>query len=165
MCQILYIGCHSVLVMPHLFFFYIPLPHPRFLLPEYILDFGYVIHGKVLSHTVKVTNTGPVAVSFHANCKPLAGTGNKCKGSNPLIQQFLSICYSHVTHSAKTWVMMCFAIEIRIGPRGHYSNYLNKNYLPFLSCSHGNVYMYAYHHGKHGSHENIQVPPIRFTRI
>uniref|UniRef100_UPI003AADF4DB hydrocephalus-inducing protein homolog n=1 Tax=Centroberyx gerrardi TaxID=166262 RepID=UPI003AADF4DB len=47
----------------------------RFLLPEYVLDFGYVIHGKVPSHTVKVTNTGPVSVSFHANRKPLAGTG------------------------------------------------------------------------------------------
>uniref|UniRef100_A0A3B4VD89 HYDIN axonemal central pair apparatus protein n=1 Tax=Seriola dumerili TaxID=41447 RepID=A0A3B4VD89_SERDU len=47
----------------------------KFLLPEYILDFGYVIPGKVLSHTVNVTNTGSVPVSFHANRKPLAGTG------------------------------------------------------------------------------------------
>ncbi|XP_070763174.1 hydrocephalus-inducing protein homolog [Enoplosus armatus] len=47
----------------------------KFLLPEYVLDFGNVIPGKVLSHTVNVTNTGSVAVSFHANCKPLAGTG------------------------------------------------------------------------------------------
>ncbi|XP_056138426.1 hydrocephalus-inducing protein homolog [Lampris incognitus] len=47
----------------------------RFLLPEYVLDFGYVIHGKAVSHTVKVTNTGPVDVSFRAIFKPLAGTG------------------------------------------------------------------------------------------
>ncbi|XP_035521672.1 hydrocephalus-inducing protein homolog [Morone saxatilis] len=47
----------------------------KFLLPEYVLDFGDVIPGQVLSHTVNVTNTGSVAVSFHANCKPLAGTG------------------------------------------------------------------------------------------
>ncbi|XP_041651130.1 hydrocephalus-inducing protein homolog [Cheilinus undulatus] len=44
-------------------------------LPEYILDFGFVVPGKVLSHTVKITNTGSVAVSFHANLKCLAGTG------------------------------------------------------------------------------------------
>ncbi|XP_045894223.1 hydrocephalus-inducing protein homolog [Micropterus dolomieu] len=47
----------------------------KFLLPEYVLDFGYVIPGKVLSHTINVTNTGSVAVSFHANRKSLAGTG------------------------------------------------------------------------------------------
>ncbi|XP_031731518.1 hydrocephalus-inducing protein homolog isoform X1 [Anarrhichthys ocellatus] len=47
----------------------------QFLLPEYVLDFGYVIPGSVLSHTVNVTNTGSVAVSFLANGKPLAGTG------------------------------------------------------------------------------------------
>ncbi|XP_037622519.1 hydrocephalus-inducing protein homolog isoform X2 [Sebastes umbrosus] len=47
----------------------------QFLLPEYVLDFGYVIPGNVLSHTVHVTNTGSVTVSFCANGKPLAGTG------------------------------------------------------------------------------------------
>ncbi|KAI3370851.1 hypothetical protein L3Q82_007368 [Scortum barcoo] len=47
----------------------------KFLLPEYVLDFGYVIPGKVLSHTVNVTNTGSVAASFQANHRPLAGTG------------------------------------------------------------------------------------------
>ncbi|XP_073328914.1 hydrocephalus-inducing protein homolog [Pagrus major] len=47
----------------------------KLLLPEYVLDFGYVIPGQVLSHTVNVTNTGSVAVSFHANLKPLVGTG------------------------------------------------------------------------------------------
>lgn len=59
---------------------YLPTPtsfqSPRFLLPEYILDFGYVIPGKVLSHTVNVTNIGSVPVSFLANRKPLSGTGN-----------------------------------------------------------------------------------------
>ncbi|KAI9537989.1 hypothetical protein NQZ68_019330, partial [Dissostichus eleginoides] len=44
-------------------------------LPEYVLDFGYVIFGQVLSHTVNVTNTGAVAVSFHLNEKALAGSG------------------------------------------------------------------------------------------
>ncbi|GAA6221266.1 hydrocephalus-inducing protein homolog [Lates japonicus] len=47
----------------------------KFVLPEYVLDFGYVIPGKILSHTVNVTNTGSVPVSFHANHKTLAGTG------------------------------------------------------------------------------------------
>ncbi|XP_042266839.1 hydrocephalus-inducing protein homolog isoform X2 [Thunnus maccoyii] len=47
----------------------------KFQLPEYVLDFGYVIPGKVLSHTVNVTNTGSVAVSFCAKRKPLSGTG------------------------------------------------------------------------------------------
>ncbi|KAM7413943.1 hypothetical protein PAMA_018980 [Pampus argenteus] len=47
----------------------------KFLLPEYVLDFGYAIPGKVLSHTVNVTNTGSVAVSFRANHKLLSGTG------------------------------------------------------------------------------------------
>ncbi|KAK2918189.1 hydrocephalus-inducing protein homolog [Channa argus] len=47
----------------------------KFMLPEYILDFGYVIPGKVLSHTVNTTNCGAVPVSFHANRKALAGTG------------------------------------------------------------------------------------------
>ncbi|XP_027128846.1 hydrocephalus-inducing protein homolog isoform X3 [Larimichthys crocea] len=47
----------------------------KFVLPEYVLDFGSIIPGKVLSHTVNVTNTGSVPVSFHANCKNLIGTG------------------------------------------------------------------------------------------
>ncbi|XP_035498051.2 hydrocephalus-inducing protein homolog isoform X1 [Scophthalmus maximus] len=47
----------------------------KLLLPEYVLDFGYVIHSKVPSHTVNVTNTGSVPVSLHANVKPLAGKG------------------------------------------------------------------------------------------
>ncbi|XP_068458365.1 hydrocephalus-inducing protein homolog isoform X2 [Clinocottus analis] len=47
----------------------------QLLLPEYVLDFGFVIPGKVLSHTVNVSNTGSVPVSFQAHVKPLAGTG------------------------------------------------------------------------------------------
>eukprot|EP00063_Salmo_salar_P029727 XP_014004562.1 PREDICTED: hydrocephalus-inducing protein homolog isoform X1 [Salmo salar] len=47
----------------------------RFLLPEYTLDFGYVIHGSVPNHIVKVTNTGPMSVSFRADRRPLTGTG------------------------------------------------------------------------------------------
>lgn len=48
---------------------------PRFTLPDYVLDFGYVIHGKVPTHIVKVTNTGPCQVSFRADRRLLAGTG------------------------------------------------------------------------------------------
>ncbi|XP_034542457.1 hydrocephalus-inducing protein homolog isoform X2 [Notolabrus celidotus] len=47
----------------------------KFVLPEYVLDFGFVIPGKVLSHTVNIKNSGSVAVSFYANLKRLAGTG------------------------------------------------------------------------------------------
>ncbi|XP_053355859.1 hydrocephalus-inducing protein-like [Clarias gariepinus] len=47
----------------------------RFILPEYLLDFGYVIQGTVSTHIVKVTNTGPLPVSFRADRRSLAGTG------------------------------------------------------------------------------------------
>ncbi|KAK2848119.1 hypothetical protein Q7C36_009801 [Tachysurus vachellii] len=47
----------------------------RFILPEYILDFGHVIHGTVSTHIVKVTNSGPLPVSFRAEQRSLAGTG------------------------------------------------------------------------------------------
>lgn len=50
--------------------------HPdRFILPEYILDFGYVIRGTVSTQIVKVTNTGPLPVSYRAERRSLAGTG------------------------------------------------------------------------------------------
>ncbi|XP_077566662.1 hydrocephalus-inducing protein homolog isoform X1 [Stigmatopora nigra] len=45
----------------------------RFVLPEYILDFGYVVPSKVLKHIVLITNNGPLPVSFHANSKVIAG--------------------------------------------------------------------------------------------
>ncbi|MGH0129444.1 UNVERIFIED_CONTAM: hypothetical protein FKN15_002207 [Acipenser sinensis] len=48
---------------------------PRCCLPEYTLDFGYVIHGNVSTHIVKVTNTGPLPVSFHADRRNLANNG------------------------------------------------------------------------------------------
>ncbi|XP_072551301.1 hydrocephalus-inducing protein homolog [Salminus brasiliensis] len=47
----------------------------RFVLPDYILDFGYVIHGSIPTHIVKVTNAGPASVSFRAERQSLAGTG------------------------------------------------------------------------------------------
>ncbi|KAI4885088.1 hypothetical protein NFI96_023140 [Prochilodus magdalenae] len=47
----------------------------RFVLPEYVLDFGYVIHGSTPTHIIKVTNTGPASVSFRAERSSLAGTG------------------------------------------------------------------------------------------
>ncbi|XP_049580395.1 hydrocephalus-inducing protein homolog [Syngnathus scovelli] len=45
----------------------------KFLLPEYVLDFGYVVPSQVLKQTVKITNNGPLPVSFHANSKVIAG--------------------------------------------------------------------------------------------
>nr|XP_055030475.1 hydrocephalus-inducing protein homolog [Misgurnus anguillicaudatus] len=44
-------------------------------LPEYVLDFGYVIVGSVATHIVKITNTCPLAVSFRADRSLLTGTG------------------------------------------------------------------------------------------
>ncbi|KAM9289560.1 hydrocephalus-inducing protein homolog [Morus bassanus] len=44
-------------------------------LPEYILDFGYVIPGNIHTHIVKITNTGPFPVSFHADGEVLHDTG------------------------------------------------------------------------------------------
>ncbi|XP_073515931.1 hydrocephalus-inducing protein homolog isoform X2 [Phyllobates terribilis] len=44
-------------------------------LPEYLLDFGYVIIGEVRSHIIKVTNTGHFPVSFRADRRGLSGTG------------------------------------------------------------------------------------------
>jgi len=47
----------------------------RLILPEYTLDFGYVISGSIVTHIAKVTNTCPVAISFRADKSTLAGTG------------------------------------------------------------------------------------------
>ncbi|NXS93719.1 HYDIN protein, partial [Jacana jacana] len=44
-------------------------------LPEYILDFGYVILGDIHTHIVKITNTGQFPVSFHTNGQVLHDTG------------------------------------------------------------------------------------------
>ncbi|NXU58594.1 HYDIN protein, partial [Turnix velox] len=44
-------------------------------LPEYILDFGYVILGDIHTHIVKVTNTGQFPVSFHIPARVLRDTG------------------------------------------------------------------------------------------
>uniref|UniRef100_W5LN16 HYDIN axonemal central pair apparatus protein n=1 Tax=Astyanax mexicanus TaxID=7994 RepID=W5LN16_ASTMX len=49
--------------------------YKKFVLPEYVLDFGFVIHGSIHTHIVKVTNTGPAPVSFRAKLHLLAGTG------------------------------------------------------------------------------------------
>lgn len=53
----------------------------RVTLPEYVLDFGYIILGKVLRHTVQVTNTGFEAVTFRAVVKGLAGAGEESAAS------------------------------------------------------------------------------------
>ncbi|XP_025759455.1 hydrocephalus-inducing protein homolog isoform X1 [Oreochromis niloticus] len=47
----------------------------KFQLPEYILDFGFVIPGKVVSRAVKVSNNGSIPVSFHPTSKHLGDTG------------------------------------------------------------------------------------------
>ncbi|NWY49823.1 HYDIN protein, partial [Chionis minor] len=44
-------------------------------LPEYVLDFGYVILGNIHTHIVKITNTGRFPVSFHAAGRVLHDTG------------------------------------------------------------------------------------------
>ncbi|NXI51133.1 HYDIN protein, partial [Chloroceryle aenea] len=44
-------------------------------LPEYLLDFGYVILGNIHTHIVKITNTGQFPVSFHADGRVLRDTG------------------------------------------------------------------------------------------
>ncbi|KAM4672094.1 hydrocephalus-inducing protein homolog [Amazona ochrocephala] len=45
-------------------------------LPEYILDFGYIILGNIHTHIVKVTNTGRFPVSFRINGHVLRDTGS-----------------------------------------------------------------------------------------
>uniref|UniRef100_G3VZI4 HYDIN axonemal central pair apparatus protein n=1 Tax=Sarcophilus harrisii TaxID=9305 RepID=G3VZI4_SARHA len=44
-------------------------------LPEYILDFGYIILGNVRSRSVKVTNTSSLPVSFHIEKSALQDSG------------------------------------------------------------------------------------------
>uniref|UniRef100_F6WJJ0 HYDIN axonemal central pair apparatus protein n=1 Tax=Monodelphis domestica TaxID=13616 RepID=F6WJJ0_MONDO len=44
-------------------------------LPEYILDFGYIILGEILTHYVKITNTSNLPVSFQAEKGALHDTG------------------------------------------------------------------------------------------
>ncbi|XP_055993028.1 hydrocephalus-inducing protein homolog [Sorex fumeus] len=44
-------------------------------LPEYILDFGYIILGDVRTHIIKITNTSHFPVSFHADKRVLHDTG------------------------------------------------------------------------------------------
>ncbi|XP_013359426.1 PREDICTED: hydrocephalus-inducing protein homolog isoform X2 [Chinchilla lanigera] len=44
-------------------------------LPEYILDFGYIVLGDVQTHIIKITNTSHFPVSFHAEKRVLHDTG------------------------------------------------------------------------------------------
>lgn len=44
-------------------------------LPEYVLDFGYVVYGLVVSRTVTLSNIGHCPVSFTTAHKVLEGTG------------------------------------------------------------------------------------------
>ncbi|XP_052022456.1 hydrocephalus-inducing protein homolog [Apodemus sylvaticus] len=44
-------------------------------LPEYVLDFGYIVLGDVRTHIIKITNTSHFPVSFHAEKHVLHETG------------------------------------------------------------------------------------------
>ncbi|XP_021488188.2 hydrocephalus-inducing protein homolog [Meriones unguiculatus] len=44
-------------------------------LPEYILNFGYIVLGDVRSHIIRITNTSHFSVSFHAEKHVLHDTG------------------------------------------------------------------------------------------
>ncbi|XP_032984537.1 hydrocephalus-inducing protein homolog [Rhinolophus ferrumequinum] len=44
-------------------------------LPEYILDFGFIILGDIRTHIIKITNTSQFPVSFHAEKRVLHDTG------------------------------------------------------------------------------------------
>ncbi|KAM8946018.1 LOW QUALITY PROTEIN: hydrocephalus-inducing protein homolog [Pelodytes ibericus] len=44
-------------------------------LPDYLLDFGFVILGEVRTHTINITNSGHFPVSFQADRRGLPGTG------------------------------------------------------------------------------------------
>ncbi|XP_074007853.1 hydrocephalus-inducing protein homolog [Numenius arquata] len=48
---------------------------PKAELPEYVLDFGYVVLGDIHTHIVKITNTGQFPVSFHTAGQVLRDTG------------------------------------------------------------------------------------------
>ncbi|XP_061825847.2 hydrocephalus-inducing protein homolog [Nerophis lumbriciformis] len=45
----------------------------KFCLPEFVLDFGYVVPSQVLKKSVSLTNNGSLPVSFHANNKVTDG--------------------------------------------------------------------------------------------
>ncbi|KAJ3596855.1 hypothetical protein NHX12_003255, partial [Muraenolepis orangiensis] len=53
-----------------------------FQLPEYVLHFGFVVHGQNITRVVRIRNTGPVSASFGANLKPLVGTGFSAEFEN-----------------------------------------------------------------------------------
>lgn len=55
----------------------------RIQLPEYILDFGYIILGDVRNHIIKITNTSHFPVSFHAEKRVLHDTGNQTEDTLP----------------------------------------------------------------------------------
>ena len=47
----------------------------RPVLPEFLLDFGYVVYGLVVSRTITLSNVGHCPVSFSTAHKALEGTG------------------------------------------------------------------------------------------
>lgn len=63
----------------------------RFQLPEYVLDFVFVIPSKVISQTAKITSEGSISVSFHVICKHL-DTGNTISCPVTFSVLCLSLC-------------------------------------------------------------------------
>ena len=47
----------------------------RPVLPEFLLDFGYVVYGLVVSRTITLSNVGHCPVSFSTAHRALEGTG------------------------------------------------------------------------------------------
>ncbi|XP_074751213.1 hydrocephalus-inducing protein homolog isoform X3 [Athene noctua] len=45
-------------------------------LPEYLLDFGYVVLGNTPTHVVRITNTGQFPASFRTDRRVLRDTGS-----------------------------------------------------------------------------------------
>lgn len=58
------------------------IPTFRVQLPEYVLDFGYVILGNIHAHIVNITNTGRLPVSFYADGRVLRDTGKWDEGTS-----------------------------------------------------------------------------------
>ncbi|XP_074751212.1 hydrocephalus-inducing protein homolog isoform X2 [Athene noctua] len=60
-------------------------------LPEYLLDFGYVVLGNTPTHVVRITNTGQFPASFRTDRRVLRDTGH-CYTLGDEALQVLSGC-------------------------------------------------------------------------
>ena len=59
----------KVLIPVYIYIFY------RARLPDYVLDFGYVVLGTVRTHIIRATNTGFFPASFAVDRSGLSGSG------------------------------------------------------------------------------------------